>query len=77
MTSLSASETQQRFGVSKEIAVFPTNLTKQEEENVRVVLEYMDVRFLPLLSAHRMLGLSHRHTCPYLQPFSHSVCVSG
>lgn len=42
-TSLSASEAKRRFGVEKEITLFPENLTTQEEENVKVVLEYMEV----------------------------------
>lgn len=42
-TSLSASEAKRRFGVEKEIALFPESLTSQEEENVKVVLEYMEV----------------------------------
>lgn len=40
---LTAEETKRRFGVSKAIDNFPSSLTKQEEANVKVVLEYMDV----------------------------------
>lgn len=40
---LSAEETAKRFGVNKTIEHFPSTLTKQEEANVKVVLEYMEV----------------------------------
>lgn len=42
--SLTAEETQKRFGVSKEIRAFPENLTGQEEANVKTVLGYMEVK---------------------------------
>ena len=43
ITSLSESETTKRFGVSKDIKNFPSNLTKEEERNIKTVLNYMDV----------------------------------
>jgi len=43
-TSLSAEDTQKRFGVSKAIKAFPQNLTEHEEANVKTVLGYMEVR---------------------------------
>lgn len=42
--SLTTEQTAQRFGVRKAISNFPSNLTAQEEANVKVVLEYMEVR---------------------------------
>lgn len=42
--SLTAEDTQKRFGVSKAIKAFPQNLTEQEEANVKTVLAYMEVR---------------------------------
>ena len=44
IVTLTADQTKQRFGVAKAIENFPSNLTPQEEANVRVVLEYMEVR---------------------------------
>ncbi|KAA1476533.1 NTF2-like protein [Dentipellis sp. KUC8613] len=46
-TSLTADETAARFGVSKAIAHFPSNLSPQEEKNVRLVLEYMEIAYSP------------------------------
>ncbi|KAI0343418.1 hypothetical protein BDW22DRAFT_1344461 [Trametopsis cervina] len=46
-TKLSAEDTQKRFGVHKAIDNFPSTLTKQEEANVRVVLEYMEIAYSP------------------------------
>ena len=47
---LSAEQTKERFGVAKAIENFPSNLTPQEEKNVKVVLEYMEVRYDPFFS---------------------------
>lgn len=46
VVKLTAEQTKQRFGVEKAIESFPSALTPQEEANVKVVLEYMEVRFL-------------------------------
>lgn len=46
---LSASETLKRFGVSKAITNFPSNLTAEEESNVKTVLEYMEVAPITVL----------------------------
>ena len=50
ITSLSEADTAKRFGVSKEVKNFPSNLTEEEERNVRTVLGYMDVCFYEFLS---------------------------
>lgn len=65
--SLSASETKSRFGVQKDIALFPENLTKQEEENVKVVLEYMEVR-ISLLCLSVLCRAVWRHILGALSP---------
>lgn len=41
--SLQSEDTKARFGVSKPIENLPSNLTKEEEGYVKVVLEYMEV----------------------------------
>jgi len=45
--SLTADETAKRFGVHKAVSNFPTSLTREEEANVRVVLEYMEIAYSP------------------------------
>ncbi|TFY75726.1 hypothetical protein EWM64_g8284 [Hericium alpestre] len=45
--SLTASDTAKRFGVSKEIENLPSKLTPEEEQNVKIVLEYMEIAYSP------------------------------
>lgn len=42
-TKLTKEQTAKRFGVCKAIDNFPSDLTAQEEANVKVVLKYMEV----------------------------------
>ena len=43
-TKLTAEQTAKRFGVHRAIDNFPSSLTPTEEANVKIVLEYMEVR---------------------------------
>ncbi|KAI9661184.1 MAG: hypothetical protein M1821_009511 [Bathelium mastoideum] len=51
INSLSEAETVKRFGVSKEIKNFPSDLTAEEERNVKTVLGYMDIAYSPTHSS--------------------------
>ncbi|KAI0698235.1 hypothetical protein BC835DRAFT_1269205 [Cytidiella melzeri] len=57
---LTAADTEKRFGVHKQIDNFPSQLTKQEEANVKVVLEYMEIAYSP---THNKGASSVSHLC--------------
>ncbi|KAF7798965.1 hypothetical protein EIP86_010194 [Pleurotus ostreatoroseus] len=44
---LTVDETKARFGVAKAIDNFPSTLTKEEERNVKTVLQYMEIAYSP------------------------------
>ncbi len=52
---LTAEETKTRFGVAKAIGSFPSSLTKEEEANVKTVLQYMEVCGIPSFLTHLAL----------------------
>ncbi|KAI0090527.1 hypothetical protein BDY19DRAFT_935666 [Irpex rosettiformis] len=57
---LSAGETARRFNVHKSIENFPSQLNKQEEDAVRVVLEYMEIAYSP---TNNKGAISVAHLC--------------
>ena len=61
---LTAEQTAQRFGVHKAIEHFPADLTAQEEANVKVVLEYMEVRQSSYVSLCETRGVCARSQPP-------------
>lgn len=64
---LQEKDTLARFGVSKAIENFPSKLTEQEEGNVRIVLQYMEVRVYLIKET-----LSEMTDCVYLLQIAYS-----
>ena len=73
ITSLSEADTAKRFGVSKQIKNFPSNLTEEEERNVKTVISYMDVCLILLWQNFMAVSLkcirlhTRQHTAVLLQ----------
>ncbi|KAI9699523.1 MAG: hypothetical protein M1820_007154 [Bogoriella megaspora] len=77
-TKLSEEQTQQRFGVSKAISNFPSNLTAEEERNVKTVLQYMEIAYSPTqntgaASVAQFCAKGNTFAAPSTFPTSHTA----
>ncbi|KAL4246235.1 NTF2-like domain superfamily protein [Abortiporus biennis] len=75
---LSEKETLARFGVLKAISNFPSNLTEQEEKNVKTVLAYMEIAYSPTdnkgaISVAKFCAKGNTFAAPSTFPNAHTA----